>query len=516
LKLLIVHYHLRPGGIRRIIELATPFLQAELGADMQEVILVTGEANDLVWNLEFQRSLRPVPVRIEVCPSLNYLSEQGISPAALRNELRRVVRRLICPSAEWLVWMHNPAVGRNLILTQELVRACQRSKASIVFHHHDWWFDNRWKRWPEMRRCGFRTRQQIAKAVFPAGRNIRHVAINRSDATVLRSVLSHQSFWLPNLVSGVPLPSSKTQKSARKWLEGKVPLGKCPVWIVPCRLLRRKNLAEAILLSRWLQPEAWLISTGGVSSHQESEYAEKLKAAIRDNRWRVALGVLGQNQPGQPAVEALIAASDAVLMTSIQEGFGLPYLEAVAAMRPLIARQIPNVTPDLRALGFRFPQAYGEIWVTRDLFDLEAEGKRQHILFQHWRRNLPGSCWKHLSTPKWLAQESIPFSRLTLTAQIEVLKQPLEDSWKICQKLNPFLPRWRAQIRKDNLQVSNWPDRVGTFLDGPSYAKRLAAIFALRSATPKLTHRAELLQDRFIRAKLHVSNLFPLLWAEAT
>ncbi|OYV85625.1 MAG: hypothetical protein B7Z73_13210, partial [Planctomycetia bacterium 21-64-5] len=29
-----------------------------------------------------------------------------------------------------------------------------------------------------------------------------------------------------------------------------------PVWLMPCRLLRRKNLAEALLLARWLRPEA--------------------------------------------------------------------------------------------------------------------------------------------------------------------------------------------------------------------------------------------------------------------
>jgi hypothetical protein len=64
-------------------------------------------------------------------------------------------------------------------------------------------------------------------------------------------------------------------------------------------------------------------------------------------------------------VPELLAASEAVLLTSIQEGFGLPYVEAAAAGRPLIARHLPNIAPDLHKFGFRLPQAYDEILVAR-------------------------------------------------------------------------------------------------------------------------------------------------------
>ena len=41
-----------------------------------------------------------------------------------------------------------------------------------------------------------------------------------------------------------------------------------------------------------------------------------------------------------------------MMLTSAQEGFGLPYLEAAALRKPLIARHLPNVVPDLLELGF--------------------------------------------------------------------------------------------------------------------------------------------------------------------
>ena len=103
------------------------------------------------------------------------------------------------------------------------------------------------------------------------------------------------------------------------------------MWLLPCRLLRRKNIAEALLLTRWLRPEAWLVTTGGVSSAEEQAYADGLAAAAQTHGWRLRLGILHGDESQKPSVPELLAASEAVLLTSLQEGFGLPYLEAAAA-----------------------------------------------------------------------------------------------------------------------------------------------------------------------------------------
>jgi hypothetical protein len=56
--------------------------------------------------------------------------------------------------------------------------------------------------------------------------------------------------------------------------------------------LRRKNLVEAILLTRWLRPEAWLITTGGASSSDENAYAQALHQAAQQNQRRVKVSIL--------------------------------------------------------------------------------------------------------------------------------------------------------------------------------------------------------------------------------
>jgi hypothetical protein len=40
--------------------------------------------------------------------------------------------------------------------------------ASLIAHHHDWWFENRWHHFTAMRDPGFRTLRAIASAVLAA------------------------------------------------------------------------------------------------------------------------------------------------------------------------------------------------------------------------------------------------------------------------------------------------------------------------------------------------------------
>jgi len=516
LKLLIVHYHLRPGGIRRIIESATPHLVTQHKPAIEEVILATGEAKDREWVSDFAKCLAPLSLRLLPCHAFNYISEQRGSAPKIRGQIRRAISNLLDSHESWLVWFHNPGVGRNLILVRELARACDGRRCSVVFHHHDWWFDNRWQRWPEMRRSQFRTLGQVASAIFPAGRNFKHATINRADATSLRSGLSARTHWLPNLTERGRPVSKQAAQSARRWLQEIFGIKEGPIWILPGRLLRRKNVAEAILLTRWLRPEAWLITTGGISSAQEQAYGERLKSLIEKFNWPVRLGILEGNQKGKPSVASLIALSESVLLTSVQEGFGLPYLEAIAADRPLIARRIPNVMPDLLDIGFVFPYTYQEIRIPPHLFDLRAERRRQDVLFRTWRSHLPRSCRQNVQKPDWLESDNLPFARLTLTAQIEVLKQPLEHSWQGCRGLNPFLIEWAECIQRGTLRSMAWPSRANGFLSGPAYGKRLAAVFAPKSGDQKQGRAAQATQRKFIREKLKKTHLFPLLWAEVT
>jgi hypothetical protein len=346
--------------------------------------------------------------------------------------------------------------------------------------------------------------------------NVRHVAINHSDAAVLQRHFPERADWLPNLTERGRLPEPGRMRAARDWLQGKLGNGDAPVWILPCRLLRRKNLAEALLLTRWLRPEAWLVTTGGVSSADEQHYACKLSDAAHRHHWRLRLGILQGEVTGTPRVAEMLAASEAVMLTSIQEGFGLPYLEAAAAQRPLIARVIPNIAPDLERFGFRFPQYYDEVLIDPRLFDWRAERKRQAGLFGAWKRRLPGACRRWVGHPIALnvgRPRAVPFSRLTLTAQIQVLARPMEESWGLCVPLNPFLSSWKRRASARGLKKTPWPRSAGNWLSGHAYACRFRRIICAGLKAPLRSDTAVAAQENFIREKLGAEHLFPLLWS---
>jgi hypothetical protein len=325
--------------------------------------------------------------------------------------------------------------------------------------------------------------------------------------------------WLPNPVESAARPSAPRLKAARAWLGQQ--LGEdAPVWLLPCRLLRRKNIAEALLLTRWLRPEAWLVTTGGVSSAEEQVYADALAAAAQTHGWRLRLGILHGDESQKPSVSELLAASEAVLLTSLQEGFGLPCLEAAALRRPLVARKLPNIAPDLAKFGFRFPQSYRELRVDPTLFDWCRERERQARLFAEWKNLMPRAAANLARSPAVLAAGKqpcpVPFSRLTLAAQLEVLAQPVERSWERCAPLNPFLNTWRARAVAGRLQTSPWPRSAARWLGGRAYVRRfLELVPPLLSKAPR-AGASQMAQTEFLRKKLHTEYIYPLLWNSRT
>jgi hypothetical protein len=389
-----------------------------------------------------------------------------------------------------------------------------------------------------MRRCGFRSLAAPARAVFPQSGNVLHVAINHADAAILSRHFGKGALWLPNLAEPATPPPAARIGSAHRWLRNKLSHDGAPVWLLPCRTLRRKNVAEALLLTRWLRPEAWLVVTGAASSADESPYFNALERAAHEHHWRLRLGVLAGDESRKPTVPELLAASEAVLLTSIQEGFGLPYLEAATAQRPLIARRLPNIAPDLDRFGFVFPQAYDEILIAPELCDWHAERARQQKWFSEWQSTMPAFARAQISKPPMLATKRpcpVPFSRLALAAQMQILARPVRETWAACLPLNPFLEAWRRRAAAEELQVTPWPRSAKSWLGGEAYARRFFTALTSRSPSDGERHgvRGQLglsasnhlgagqpkfspvkIQSDFIASKLEAQNLYPLLWSK--
>lgn len=497
-----------------MIELGLPRLADALLSEGATIVLVSGEAPDERWRQTLERLLAAYRVRWVCEKALGYWVDSG---RPRRIEVRCSWERAFEGAALEgdVVWAHNQSLGRNLPATEALVEACARRRLRLVMHHHDWWSDQRWHRWPEIREAGFLSLKAVADTLFPVKGDVRHAAINHADYQALRRRPAVTVEWMPNPAGTTPAVSKAETNAARDWLSKRYGVSG-PVWLMPCRLLRRKNVAEALLLTRWLRPEATLVTTGGVSSSSEQTYAKRLSSEAKRGGWPLRLSVLQKAEASGPRVEALVSASEAILLTSLQEGFGLPYLEASAARRPLLARRLPNVSPDLEVFGFRFPQSYDEVLVPDHLFDAKAECRRQERAWRAWRAELPSALRDGAKPPGWWQEaerdEAWPFSRLSLTAQLEVLAWPPGNSWEEAVRLNPWLGAWRLRARTGGLKPSAWPRRARHWLGGEAYAAAFRRLLEERPAKVA-NEQARRVQERLLATHLSTANHYPLLWS---
>ena len=69
MRLVVYHYHDRPGGVRTAIGQGLPALVAAHGG-VREVVLAGGSWTDRVWREDLMRAIHPVPLRTIEDPAL--------------------------------------------------------------------------------------------------------------------------------------------------------------------------------------------------------------------------------------------------------------------------------------------------------------------------------------------------------------------------------------------------------------------------------------------------------------
>ncbi|MGI8604092.1 MAG: hypothetical protein ACR2OZ_14030 [Verrucomicrobiales bacterium] len=476
---------------------------------ISEVLMAAGERPTGDWKAKLERE-SVVPVRWLKSSSFLYAAEQGGSAAARWRRVNRAVARMLgaADSSNSLVWAHNLSLGHNFPLARAIEAQARTHGIRLLLHHHDFWFDQRVNRWAELQASGAKA-SELAPIFYPDQASVGHILLSEASFRCFRPYFGRRCVWIPN-------PVARETVSPPPGRENPISPSEEPLWLMPTRVLRRKNIAEGLLLTRWLRPEAWLATTAGASSAQERDYARRLEAAAAAHGWRFRVGLLESEPLAGRNVDFLMGLAEAIVVTSIQEGFGFGMFEAVAARRPVLCRQLPRMAPDLNQMGLALPYAYAEIQVDVRLFDWPRERGRQRALFEKWTGSLPAGCRTAVETPTWWgAVRTVPFSRLTLTAQIEVLAQPLEKSWRLCATFNPQLRGWRRLAQSRALEAAALPNQAKLSLSRRSFAGKFAK-FACRpgAASPVISEAPQRAQTVLMEQAGRAENLFPLLWGD--
>ncbi|MEZ5328448.1 MAG: glycosyltransferase family 4 protein [Verrucomicrobiales bacterium] len=337
MRIAIVHYHLRPGGVTRVIENAVASLE-EKG---HEIVILTGEPCP---------EESPIYHLAKVVEGLGYsAAEAGLAPDTLCQRLQDTAGAVDC-------WhFHNHCLGKNAALP-DAIALLAGDGTRILLQIHDFAEDGRPSNYAVANR---------SQHLYPTGAGVHYVVLTGRDRSILTyaGVPEERLHLLPNPVSmpAAPagVPDAKVNAGGR-------------MLFYPTRGIRRKNLGEAVFLAALLKGEGVRIAT----SRRPDNAAWKRT----HDRWSdfakecglpIAFGVVDNPEHGGHSFEAWLAAAKAILTTSVAEGFGLAFLEPLLANKHVLGRDLLEVTGDFRKVGLKFPCLYQallvpELWVDTD------------------------------------------------------------------------------------------------------------------------------------------------------
>jgi hypothetical protein len=348
MRLVVLHYHLLPGGVTDVIRDSTRALLAHRN-DISEILLICGREENAA---AVATAIGP-SARFEVWPEVGY-AETSESAQAARDRASSIRDRLQGElSADDVLWVHNYHIGKNAGLTLATAELGQiwtgAQNPLLVLHLHDFPEDGRFGNLAYLRRT-------IGGVPYPLAAKVRYAVINTRDLAVLGSagVPRTRLSYLPNPIAGDretrPEPI-ETHKQYDRLVMGLAAFARehgatfhpdGPIVLYPVRAIRRKNIIEIATIVRMM--EGWnLVVTLPGTSAQETAYSELVAYAFSDRRVHGCFGI-GQNEHRYGfTFPELFGSADLIASSSVQEGFGLAFLNTLRARRPLFARKLATM-----------------------------------------------------------------------------------------------------------------------------------------------------------------------------
>lgn len=369
MRIAIIHYHLFPGGVTRIIE--------------SQVNALLRSSRDIEITVYAGEGIHPVNpsnpmVKVKEETSLRYL-EDSLEEPFLSSHFQQMVSFLEKIGRENdVIHLHNPGLGKNPLLTLAVFQMARKGK-KMINHCHDFAEDRPalYTKLKSILEGVFR--ENIRQVLYPAFRNFHYVVLTSTDQNRLLGygIPPGHITLLPNPVSfSISVKGKFPREKVKERLGIPQSMKLC---LYPVRAIERKNIGEFILFSFLFRREAaWLITQPPRNPKEIPGYEQ-----WKDFCTRLAIPVIFE--AGQVSeIRELLHAADCCFTTSIMEGFGMAYIEPWLAGVPVVGRNLPNCTDDLIRNGIRFPLLYDRFIVSfnaerRDFRDLSKPEQQQLI-----------------------------------------------------------------------------------------------------------------------------------------
>lgn len=329
-----VHYHLRPGGVTRVVENAFASLEKR-GVQMAAL---AGEPYE-----------GDAPINTAVAPGLGYThANEKPDPSALWFSIKKAAREAL--GGEPDLWhIHNHSLGKNTAMAQVVEKLA--AETPVLLQIHDFAEDGRPSNY-----AALAAQMPNLDALYPQGPQVHYGLLNSRDLRCLSACGFPTSslHLLPNPISIPTLPEEPAQLER---------LGDRRLILYPTRAIRRKNIGELVLWSLAAESDTLFATTLSPANpaaqpiHERwMTFAAELGAPVR-----FALG-----EQVDLSFAELMSAADAIITTSVAEGFGLAFLEPFLFGRALLGRDLPEITRDFTNTGVKLNGLYDRLMIPLD------------------------------------------------------------------------------------------------------------------------------------------------------
>ena len=347
----ILHYSVPPivGGVESVIAHHAQLMSA----DGHSVRLIAARGESLSEEIP----LFPIPLADSQHPRVLAAKEQldrGAVTAdfeSLRDELAEQVQTAL--SGVDILIAHNVcSLNKNLALTAalyQLYTADSQKLLRLILWHHDLAWTT--PRYISELHDGYPW--GLLKTAWPNVTQATVSDMRRDELVELMKIDRSQIKVVPN---GVDINTFfKLEEQTQSYIKKLGLLEANPLFLLPVRITPRKNIELALhVLTRLHKqfPKAQLVVTGPLGPHNSANngYFDKLKSLRQKLELSTSahfLAELTDDYIPDAVIFDLYRIADALFLPSLEEGFGIPILEAGLAGIPIFCSDIPP----LRRLG---------------------------------------------------------------------------------------------------------------------------------------------------------------------
>ncbi len=476
MKAAILHYHLHPGGVTRVIESAALALSR---LNVRTVVLAGAPAT--------KPGSLPGMHRTISCLDYHDSTQPLHSPVELADMLEREAAAALDGAPE--VWhIHNHSLGKNPLYTQAACVLAGRGRR-LLLQIHDFAEDFRPAQMRLLQQTAQASKQSLAGCLYPDASHIHYAVLNRRDFDVLE-----KAGLPPGRLHSLPNPVAPPEGDT----EGDNAPEHPPLLLYPVRAIRRKNIGELLFLSALaLRGERFAVTLAPKNPEERPIYEAWVAFAAKHG-----LPVEFDFGPRSgKSLAALQQSAAAVITTSVAEGFGLAFLEAWLAGRPVMGRNLPEITADFSDAGVDISGLYDRLllpleWIGADSFRVRVAQAYSALLKEYGRSSTPED-----AEQAWRAAcvgERVDMGRLSEDFQALAIQRILES------------PADAAAVEPQLPDVTNLPaektarnqDAILNTFSLEAYGRRLMSLYeavaASETGSPLENLNAESILDSFL------------------